>query len=55
METITSMYGPRSHSRYLANTRLAAACPGIGVLMSSSSAGINAAALSASVAKAMDT
>jgi hypothetical protein len=51
-----SMYGPRSHSRYLANIRFADACPGNpGIWISSSSFGISAAALSASVAKAMQT
>ena len=50
------MYGPRSHSRYLANTRFAAACPPkAGMLISSSSFGISAAALSGSVAKATHT
>ena len=51
---ITSLYGPREHSRYLAKIRFAADCPGIGSLTSCSSFGISAA-LSASVAKAMHT
>jgi len=55
-DTMTSMYGPRSHSRYLAKTRFAGDCPGnAGMSRSESSSGMSVAALSASVAKATAT